>query len=265
MNYYTNHQEMYKNRAERRKNEIKTEKMLKCKYTKEQLEKVLKKELTDLINEPYTEALKRERYKRLEPLIKEYQRQKGQAQMNENKQKKVEMKDSNIVIREYNRQKEELKNNVVYRKLTDNNNTKIYSQAGSSNTKMKRAIASYETQVAFSKNSVSVKKQTTKTVNTNLENSKKKVAKKGFWERVVDFFKKPERDKKAQNSIAISKPKVPEKKVVYTVSTQMKAKKNEIYNEFEKALRNFENYSKENTAYQYMRNGRVVRCQPRYL
>ncbi len=78
MEYYWNPQNQYQNRAYRRKNGIKPQKKVyRSQEEFERLEKILKKELYDLTHESYSEALKREKYQRLKPLIEEYERQKA--------------------------------------------------------------------------------------------------------------------------------------------------------------------------------------------
>ncbi len=68
------------NRAERRKNKIKSEKGTECQYTKEELRDFFKQELLALRNESYSEWVRRKAYKRLENLIKEYEKQHGKSE-----------------------------------------------------------------------------------------------------------------------------------------------------------------------------------------
>ena len=208
----------------------------------EELERILKKELMDLINEPYVESLKRERYRRLEPLIREYQNRKNDKTKNK----------SNI-MEIYEKQRKELSNNSVYQKLSQKENF----------TKNKKAISEYEKQMAFSETHHLIKE----IANTNTDSKKiQQVQKKGFFSKFFDLFRKKKSIKetaKKDEVVKITKPKVKNECRRYTYA--QKNKKDYICNEFEKALRNFQNYSKENPNYMRIKNGRVVKYEPRYL
>ncbi len=214
------------NRTERRKNGIKTPKFPKSKYTKEELEKIIKKELTELLNESYTETLKRERYERLQPLIQEYQRQKQEAQMQQ---------------------------------------TKSANKSANHRNQMKKAITAYETQMEFARNHVSRKKVVVEKEKVKKEMPKSKVAKKSFFSKFLDLFRVSKKAKKSQNLVSIQKPKVASQKATYTKSKKRQVIKEKIYHDFERALRDFQNYSTENASYQYVRKGRVVKYEPRCL
>lgn len=62
------------NRAECRKNKVKPAKEVEFQYTKEELRDFFKQELLTLRNESYSEWIRRNAYKRLENLIKEYEK-----------------------------------------------------------------------------------------------------------------------------------------------------------------------------------------------
>lgn len=214
------------NRAERRKNRIKTPKFPKSKYTKEELEKIIKKELTELLNESYPEMLKRQKYERLQPLIQEYQRQKQERQIEQ---------------------------------------TKPAKKSANNRNQMKKAIAAYETQMEFAKNNISRKKVAVENAKVKKEMPTSKVAKKSFFSKILDLFKVSKKAKKSQNLVSLNKPKVANQKTTYTKSKKRQVVKEKIYNDFERALRDFQNYSAENTAYQFVRKGRVIKYEPRCL
>lgn len=221
---YTYPQNRYMNRAERRKNGIKSEKKTykKCNYTAEEMERIIRKELNDLINEPYSETIKKERYRRLEPLIEEYKRQKENLKVQAKPNVSHAGKETDRMIA-YNRQKQELPRNKVYQMLNNPSNSVVPK--------------------------TKVKQQT------------EKAEKKGFFRRILDAFK-PE---PVVPKPTIRKPEPAKIQQTYHRVTQKVQQMGEIYSEFEKALRNMENYSKENPSYKMYKNGRQVNFEPRYL
>ncbi len=267
MNYYTNHEaKKYKNRAERRKNGIKTEKMPIGKYTKEELKNLLEKELKLLKNESYSETVKRQRYERLRKLVAEYEKQNGK--ITASKQSSLENSQDERV-KAYVRQREGLASNRVYQNLNQAKSlhTKVPSE---SNNRMKattqKAISAYQTQMAYSRGNTVPKARTLATVNDSAK-TEKKVAKKGLLRRMFEkiFAKKQ------------VMPKVPVKTTLSGVKMEQKAKKyhqvsattlrncqKEVYNEFERALRDMRNYSKEKN-YRVYKNGHKVNFEPHYL
>lgn len=205
MNYYSYAQNRYRNRAERRKNGIKSEKKTypKWKGSIEELERIVRKELDALINEPCSETIKKEKYRRLEPLIEEYKRQKENSSTVPNR--------------------------------------------------TRQAINAYQEQMNF------VPKA--KMVNKKAEKAKKK----GFFRRILDAFNpQPVAPKKT-----LRKPEPAKIQKTYHHVTQkvqqIKQVRDDIYNEFEKQLRNFQNYSQNTIGYQYYKNGRQIKYEPRCL
>lgn len=233
MDYYWNPQNQYQNRAYRRKNGIKPEKKVyRTKEEFERLEKVLKKELYDLTHESYSEALKREKYQRLKPLIEEYERQKAIRQA----------------------------------------------------PKMQKAIAAYQVQTNYSKshgNFKTLSKPTTKpapTVKPATQVAKpapiakpapkkvtnhqtQKAPKKGFFRRLFDMFKPqpvPPKAKPVEQRKTVAKPQVSKVQTKYNQLRKLEATRKDIYTEFEKSLRDMNNYSKENRHCKIYRNGREL-------
>ena len=284
MNYYNHNQQPYMNRASRRKNGIKTPKVPKApvRYTQADLEKVLKRELTKLINEPYTETLKRQQYKRLEPLIKKYQEEKKY----ENKKEHSNNKNLNMHQRLYNSEREKLKNNETYKKLNSYYTTRTSSTAtnrtSSQNYTRKKAINAYQSQMEFSRSHKSLK-QTAVMANKQTATPMAK-NKKGLFARILDAFRLTKAPQPIQYKQNIIQPKTIQEAKRYKKSpTQIRSVEDYSFNKFDHAvnkfemeLRNFQNYSKDNKSYQYVKNGRDIsnmrrprqksqRYEPRYL
>lgn len=234
MEYYWNPQNQYQNRAYRRKNGIKPQKKVyRSQEEFERLEKILKKELYDLTHESYSEALKREKYQRLKPLIEEYERQKAIRQA----------------------------------------------------PKMQKAIAAYQVQTNYSKshnNFKTLSKPATKTTPAvkpvpqmakpapiakpapkNVTNHQtQKAPKKGFFRRLFDMFKPqpvPQKAKPVSPQKSIAKPQVSKVQTKYQQFRKLEEVRKDIYTEFEKSLRDMENYSKENPHCRIIRSGREFR------
>ena len=174
MNCYTNHEaKKYQNRAERRKNGIKTEKKPACKYTKEELKKLLQKELNILRNESYPETVRRQRYERVRKLIAEYEKQNGKLDMQ--KQNSLENSQDERV-KAYVRQREGLANNKVYQKLNSAKSSNVRTQNESvkaMNATMKKAISAYQTQMAYSKRNSEPKAKTMSSMKSSAKVEKK--------------------------------------------------------------------------------------------
>lgn len=242
MNHYPYQKNQPMNRAERRKRGIKTPKTSKCNYTKADLEKVLKKELSDLMNQPYSEVVKRERYRRLEPLIKKYQEEKAK-----------QTSGTITPAKAYQKEREHLKNNPVYQKLNQpSRQTKTSMLNEKSNATRKKAIEAYQSQMAFSNSRPVAKTQT-----RNSAPVRKKEAKKGFFAKIRDAFMPKGSVKEMTYKETVIKPKTLKEAKRYTKSTQKTQTVEDVtFNKFERELRNFQNYCKENPSYAYNRNNR---------
>ena len=271
-------QVQYMNRAERRKNKINTEKTQtpKCNYTTEELGEILKRELNYLINMSCSEAIKRERYRRLEPLIREYQRQLAE------KKPVAPKKRTNLSTQAYNKQKELLKCNPTYQRLMNNS----YQVRKTSNVAPQRVISSYENYTKPMQSSTKVQETTnkTKSFSNNVTTTAQKISpinektktivkeqksvpqtkvkttkKKSIFRAILDFFKPP---KPVVNTVVkiekptISKPKISEKPKAYFPSANIVT--DAIYSEFDRQLRNFKKFNNEVTGYKYYKNGRAI-------
>lgn len=247
MNSYSYQPKQPMNRAERRKRGIKTPKTSKCTYTKADLEKVLKKELSDLLNQPYSEVIKRERYKRLEPLIKKYQAEKKKESLG-----KIDP------VKAYQKEKENLKNNAVYQKLNHQTSKKVQSESASlaGNATRKKAIEAYQNQMAFSnRRPVTQKTQASQSSKVSAVSHKK--TKKGFFAKIRDAFVPKKQVKTMTYKENVIKPKTIKEAKKYKKSTsKVQDAKDITFNKFERELRNFQNYCKENPSYAYNRNNR---------
>lgn len=274
-------QVQYMNRAERRKNKIKTEKTPtpKCNYTTEELGEILKRELNYLINMSCSEVIKRERYRRLEPLIREYQRQ-----LAEKNTVTPPAKRTTLSTQAYNKQKELLKCNPTYQRLMNNS----YKAREISNVAPQRAISAYENYKKPIQSSAKVQETTnkTKSFSNNVTTTAQKVSsinekpktvvkeqksvpqtkvkttkKKSIFRAILDFFKPP---KPVVNTVVkiekptISKPKISEKPKAYFPSANIVT--DAIYSEFDRQLRNYKNFSDKVTGYKYCKNGRPITC-----
>lgn len=239
MEYYWNPQNQYQNRAYRRKNGIKPEKKVyRSKEEFERLEKVLKKELYDLTHESYSEALKREKYQRLKPLIEEYERQKA--------------------IRQAPKMQKAI---AAYQVQTNysksHGNFKTLSKPA---TKPAPAVKT-ATQVA---KPAPVTKPAPKNVTSR---QTQKAPKKGFFRRLFDMFKPqpqpvPPKAKPVEQRKPIDKLQVNQVRKVQTKYNPLreieKVGKDISTAEFEKAWRDMNNYSKENPNCRIYRNGREL-------
>lgn len=231
MEYDWNPQNQYQNRAYHRKHGIKSEKKVyRSQEEFERLEKILKKELYDLTHESYSEALKREKYQRLKPLIEEYERQKAIRQAP--KMQKA--------IAAYQEQTNYSKNH---------NNFKTLSKPASKPTSAVKPA----TQMA---NPAPIVKPEPKNV-TNHQTQK--APKKGFFRRLFDMFKPQPVPPKA-------KPVEPKRTIHEPKNRLAYLKCNQLRNVLDENCRNFiENqeamieYCKENPHCRIIRNGRELR------
>lgn len=253
---YTYPQNRYMNRAERRKNGIKLEKKTykKCNYTAEEMERIIRKELNDLINEPYSETIKKERYRRLQPLIEEYNKQKENLKVQVKPNVSHAGKETDRMIA-YNRQKQALPRNKAYQTLNNSSN-RVAQNSSNVQSRTRQAVAAYQEQANYVSNRAPQAKMVKKA---------EKVEKKGFFRRILDAFK-PE---PVVPKPTIRKPEPAKIQQTYHRVTQkvqqIKQVSDDIYNEFERQLRNFQNYSQNTIGYQYYKNGRQVKYEPRCL
>lgn len=250
MIYYAN-QNQCMNRAERRKNGIKTQK--KKKFTNEELERIIKTELEALIHEPISESLRRKRYYRLQPLIEEYKNQKKKGNISSTKMVSSAGKESDRMLA-YQRQRQSLSSNKIYQNINNQSNKGV-QEATTVNYKTKKAIEAYQIQMSYTKSNI-VKENVTK-------------QKKGFFRKIWEIFK-AEKPVLAKPNVVIEKPKITKSKLNATKKTYsplqiVKETKNEIYNEFEKRLRDMNRYSKQNPNFKLYKNGRQINFEPRYL
>lgn len=269
MNYFndTNKQPQYMNRAERRKNKIKTEKMPECKYTREELRAFFEKELNELRKETCSEAIKRERYQRLRKLVEEYEKQNGKSSVKSESRNLENSQDERV--KAYVRQKEGLASNPVYQNLhSSNTKSRTQNEKVRKSRTMREAIQAYETQTAYTTmySAQYMKRSQTASTAKNTAKSNKKAMKKGFFTRILDLFKPK---KSAKGTVAkpnICGVKTASKPVRYydKIVEQSKEITKNVYNDFEKALRDMQNYSKE-TNCRTVINGRKVNLEPRYL
>ena len=248
---YCENNKQYRNRAERRKNGIRSEK--KPNYSREQIERIIKKELQDLISQPYSETVKRERYRRLEPLIEEYKKsQKTKGEIKPVKTVSVAGKEEYTIVA-YKKERQNLTTNPVYQKM-QNQVAPVSKTVAKTNPKVQKAITAYQKQTQYTKvQKPVVQKSQVKT-------------KKGFFARLLEVFKLTAPKKQTVlKKTQVVKPKVSEIPVRYYNPKPVKEIGQEIYNEFEKRLRDMNRYSKENPSYKVYRNGRQVNFEPRYL
>lgn len=245
MNYYPYKKNQQMNRAERRKRGIKTPKTSKCNYTKADLEKVLKKELSDLINQPYSEVVKKEKYKRLEPLIKKYQEEKERENSRKINPARV-----------YQKERENLKNNPVYQKLNQSSRqTQAFTTNARNNATRKKAIEAYQRQMEFSNSCPAMQVQSSQIEKP--ASVRQKESKKGFFAKIRDTFMPKGSVKTMTYKETVIKPKTIKEAKRYTKSVSQKQSIEDItFNKFERELRNFQNYCKENPSYSYNRNSR---------
>ncbi len=90
-----------------------------------------------------------------------------------------------------------------------------------------------------------------------------KNTKKGFFRRILDWFRNDKSVQDVAPKPTIASVKVAPKPTRYSQKTT-EVKKNTVESDFAKALRNMENYSKENHCVTY-KNGRKRNYEPRYL
>lgn len=150
-------------------------------------DEILKNELMNLIKEPYPEEVKKEKYEKLKPLIEEYQRQK-----------------------------EQLNNNIVYQGLTSDSKIRKNTLRSENKNKTSQAILHYQAQAVFCKKD-------------DIQENKVK-----------------------QEDVIISQTVQEPEENEYG---EVQGVEDEIYNEFERELRNFKNYTRENKSYRYNKNG----------
>lgn len=213
----------------RRKNGIKPEKKVyRSKEEFEQLERVLKKELYDLTHESYSEALKREKYQRLKPLIEEYERQKA--------------------IRQAPKMKKAI---AAYEEQMNYRTSHEFKPLPKPSPEVKALAQKAKT--------APIAKPAPKKVT----NQTQKAPKKGFFRRLLDMFKpqQPPTAKKVkpvEQIKTLAKPQVSKMQTKYKQLKKLEEVRKDIYTEFEKSLRDMSNYSKENPHVKFYKNGREL-------
>lgn len=256
MKYNNKQSKTYMNRAERRKNNIKTPKVPKNTYTNEELERIIKRELMALLNESYSETIKRERYQRLQPLIEKYQKEKAKQITNQTQAKN----NRNAV---YQKQKAELNRKELYQKLNNKSVKQETAKPVTTNYKNQKAIQAYQTQMAYSSTKSVLKEETIEKVNTQrkVEPTKKK---KGFFRKVVEALNLTHTNPKTEVKPTLSKPKA-RPQTTYTNPRNLSRPKDYVYNEFKKRIRDMRNFCNENPTYKIYKNGRQINLRERYL